>query len=373
MKKNFIILVCFTLLLAFSCKNQAQTVPEEKPTQTETEETATGSVNSGDAATADKPVPEKTKPQTPKAKPKEAQKPQPPKETPKPVEPKIDPAKAPAEAEVKKAETLLAECTKVGVPKNFPNEFNSAKADVTAAKNAANAKNYAQAKTSAVKAQTKLQTLLNLNRSVAVKSEITDKQFEGAAAQEYSNAEIAYIKATENFGKNDSQALDYSKTAVKNYESVLNKGYVAWVKGAFEAATKAKAQCDGIKASKSAAAEYAAADKFYTAAKAAEQKKNYNDAYAGYVSAQDGFVRIYDKVSVLRAEALKAMQKASAQQQVSSELAAEADAVIPLTEGDPKTIQEAVDAINATEAPETPEEIETPVIENAPVDTGSEN
>jgi len=158
--------------------------------------------------------------------------------------------------------------------------------------------------------------------------------------------------------------LNYSKTALQNYESVLSKGYVAWVKGAFEAATKSKAQCDSIKASKAAATEYAAADKLYVSGKAFEQKKNYDDAYAAYIASNEQFTRIYDKVSVLRAEALKAMERASAQQQISSELAAEADVVIPLKEGDPTNIKDAAESVNATQPP---------AIENAPADTGSGN
>ena len=359
MKKNVTIILLMTLLFVFSCKSQPKAALKDETKKAETSvsvaegSSATNADGKTSTGTA-KPAPEKVEPKPAEPKPAE----------PKVVEPKVDPAKAPAEAELKKAEGLLAECTKAGVPKVFPSEFNAAKADVNAAKDAANAKNYAKAKASAVEAQNKLQTLLNLNAAANVKSDIATRKFEGASAQEYTNAEIAYIKAGETFGKNTVQALNYSKTALQNYESVLSKGYVAWVKGAFEAATKSKAQCDSIKASKAAATEYAAADKLYVSGKAFEQKKNYDDAYSAYIASNEQFTRIYDKVSVLRAEALKAMERASAQQQISSELAAEADVVIPLKEGDPTNIKDAAESVNATQPP---------AIENAPADTGSGN
>ncbi|MEL3909241.1 MAG: hypothetical protein P1P64_09590 [Treponemataceae bacterium] len=356
MKKNFMIILFVSLLFAFSCKSEPKTTQEEDVQQTEVEivEETTSK-----APAETKPVP----------KPKPAPKPEPKKETPKPVEkPKADPAKPVAEAELKKADGLMAQCTKLGVDKAFPKEFNSAKADFNAAKTAAKNNKYAQAKTVATKANTKFQTLLNLNDANIAKSDIVERKFEGASAKEFSNAEIAYIKALENFDKNENQALNYSKTSVQNYESVLEKGYVAWVKIAFDAATKSKANCDNIKANKAAKNEYNIADNFYKEARAFELKKNYKDAQAKYVVANEQFTNIFDKVSVLRAEAEKAMEKASLQQKISSELAAEADKILPLMEDTP----EATKTDKMIDLEESEELTEEPVIENAPSDTGVE-
>lgn len=358
MKKNFVIILFASLLLAFSCKSQQTKTPDEEvaPTVETTEEATPTPV---EKAPVSKP---KTEPK--KDKPK------------KPVEkPKADPAKPSAEAELKKADDLMAQCTKRGVDKTFPNEFNSAKADLDVAKTAAKANNYAKAKTSATNANTKFQTLLNLNDASIAKADIVERKFEGASAKEFSNAEISYIKAIENFDKDANQALNFSIIASKDYATVLEKGYIAWVKIAFDAATKAKANCDNIKANKAAKDEYNIADNFYKDGRAFELKKSYTDAQAQYVVANEQFTNVFDKVSVLRAEAEIAMEKAKAQQKISSELAAEADKLLPLEnapieevapvapETNEMSTEPALDETNV-------EPTEEPVIENAPSDTG---
>lgn len=330
MKKKWYILLLAVTFVLFSCKSKPETyteVGESVPSDTGSTSSASGTTNT-----------------TTQTKPTE-------------TTPKADPAKASAESEIKKAETSLTEVNKTDVAKLFPTEFASAKADITAAKNAANSGNYSQAKTQATKANTKLQTLLNLSKANTVKNDITTNTFEGTAPKEFSNAEIAYIKATENYGKNDNQALTYSKTALQNYERVLTSGYTNWTNIAMEGAVKAKAQCDSITANKALPTEYKAAEDLLKKARTAQTKKDYLAAYAAFNEANEKYTSIFDRVSTLRAEALTAMEKASARQELSSELAAEADIIRPLTETD--IIETGVQNI--------------PEIQNAPTDTGLGN
>lgn len=362
-------IILFSILLLFSsCKSnaKAKTTEQEKPspeiveTETSKAEVSKSSVGQrADEKKAQVKKPEKLKRPTqkkPATEPKEKQIPKKlAQQDTKKIEPKLNPAKGPAELAVKKAQSLSDNCKKLSIDKAFPTEFASASKDLNNAENSAKGNKYAEAKKQAETASQKFQTLLNLNEAGTSKNSIIENKFEGADAKTFSEAEIAYINALESFDKNSATALKQSKTATTAYASVLEKGYIQWTNIAMEAATKAKANCDSIKASKSASEEYKQADTLFKNAKSQQSKKAYAEAHKSYISSATLFTSIYDKVSVLREEALKAMKKASSQQEISSDLAAEADAIIPLK----------------AEKKEEASKTETlPIIENAPEDAG---
>lgn len=373
MIKKLMIALLACSLLFFSCKSGAEVATDEQPvveqSESDTTESAAPEVKTGQSA-AEKPKAKTTAPEkkpVEQIKPKKVEPEKKPAEQlkPKAVEPKVDPAKAPAEKELKRAQTLMADAQKAQIDKTFKDEFASAKTDLNNAERFAQSENYTKAKTEAEKASNKFETLLQLNDANSAKTSITTNQFEGADAQRFSNAEISYIKALENFDKDSKQALKYAKSASGDYNTVLEKGYVQWINTALENAANAKAKCDGIRASKSASAEYKKADEFLSKGKAAQKKKDYNEAHKSYIAAFDGFNTVYDTVSVLRAEALEAMKKTTVQQQISTELAAEADRLIPLSESS---------EVNEPETSTEPLPLEeSPVIENAPEDAGLEN
>lgn len=360
MIKKFTIILITVLLLTFSCKSggEVKAKPEVGQTEVETSidetQVATGSTEKEkpkQKATPKKTQPQRLAPKQPEPKKPSTQKTEPKKLQPKQVQPKVDPQKVPAETALKRANSLMSNCTDAGVDKSFPKEFESAKKDLNSAETSAKNKNYAEAKTFAENSSLKFETLLNLNDAQKTKNDVVKNKFEGSDAKGYSNAEIAYMKSIESFDVAPNQALGYSKSAANGYSIVLEKGYVAWTNIAKQNASKAKTNCDSIKASKSATSEYGRADKLFKDGVSQQASKNYKQAHASFTTATEQFTVIYDKVSVLRAEALKAMERASNQQKLSSELASEADIIIPITE----------DKIESS-----------PIIENAPEDAGLE-
>lgn len=351
MKKMLYFLAVAVLFTAVSCGTKPPAKPEEEISV----------VEDGTAVQTDNQSTETTETVQKSETTETVEKP----ETTKPVV-KTDPAKNAAESAFKKAQASLTEAKKVGADRAYEEMFASAQADMNSAEAALNSGDYTKAKKDADTASIKLQTLVNLTKASGFKETIDENDFAGSAATEYSNAEIAYIKATEQYGTNNAAALTASKTALTNYETVLTAGYTQWIAIAKENAAKAKASCDSIKAQKAAASAYKAANDAYTKAKTYEQKKDYANAYTSYKTAAEQFSGIYDTVSVLRAEALAAMEKAKEQQQASSQLAAEADIIRPLTEAD-------IDETGEQNIPEKTSTEPLPDIDNAPADDGLEN
>ncbi|PIE98008.1 MAG: hypothetical protein CR988_05130 [Treponema sp.] len=351
-KKIFVILMVFTVLGFASCKSKPETKEKKEETTVEVDKTENANVikvDNSKKAKSNKPKvtlknkPKATAKKTVKAKPK-AKKPiakktiaKKPKTTPKkpvakkPATPKKTTGK---ESALVNAEKLLENCKNKKIDIKFSKQFLIAQQDIVSARKSSKEGKSTEVKKHADLAATRLTTLLNLDSASDLKNEITTNTFEGYAPDQYADAEIEYIKAFDNYGKQDQAAKDSSIKSLKLYTTVSNTGYREWTSLAKKGAENAKSKCDTLKANMSAKSDYDKALKSFTDGQTAEQKKNFKVAANTYNESAKMFTYIYDIVSTKRAEAEKAMRLAKEQQERSSSLAAEADITAPLSEKD---------------------------------------
>lgn len=237
-----------------------------------------------------------------------------------------------AETAISQAKELSAQCKERGLDKQYSAHFSSAQSDINAAESSLKSSKYADAQKSANSATSKLQTLINLDDCNVAKTEIQANDFGHYDAKNFSDAEIEYIKAVENVGKNYTDAYNYSTSALKKYNTVVDAGYKEWTSIAKENALKARANCDAISANKSEPTNYTSAVTLYSQASKTEAAKNYREAYSQYDKSAALFTSVYNTVYPKRREAQIAMEIADQKQSESSVLAAYADQAAPLDE-----------------------------------------
>lgn len=175
-------------------------------------------------------------------------------------------------------------------------------------------------------------TLSNLMNAAALRAEIETNNFARYSPTDYVEAERFSINTVDHYRLDHKMAKESSEDTLKLYKKVAAKGYFEFTKTAKNTAKEYKDDCDSIKVSRSRKEDYNKAVITYNRGKSAADKSDYKEAYKSYNEAAKLFAKLYEEVSLRRAEAEKAMADAALRQQESSDLALEADKEAPLTE-----------------------------------------
>ncbi|UTC74433.1 hypothetical protein E4O03_09435 [Treponema sp. OMZ 792] len=275
-------------------------------------------------------------------------------------EPKVEEVKTPAvetekpkqetvKPEVPKADPLLAElklfqgqngkvnkarkkAVELGADKAYTELFQVPEALKQKADSDAQAGNYKAAIAKYNEAIIRYDTLSNLMNASSLRAEIESNNFGRYSPADYVDAERFSINTIDHYRLDHKMAKEASEDAVKLYKKVAAKGYLEFTKTAKDTAKEYKDDCDSIKAARSRKEEYNKAVRTYNKGKSAADRADYKEAYISYNEAAKLFAKLYEEVSLKRAEAEKAMAEAAMRQQESSDLALEADKEAPLTE-----------------------------------------
>ena len=138
-----------------------------------------------------------------------------------------------------------------------------------------------------------------------------------------------------------AQLNEQATIAYDAYFSILAANYEALCQSQREKALAAKEKADSIKSAMAAKDAYTAATVVLSSAESAFTLKNYESAYDNFVKAANDFTAIYDEVFVRRATAEEAIRRAQKKIDASAALAAEADEIAPLSEGEGETTEDA--------------------------------
>lgn len=220
----------------------------------------------------------------------------------------------------------------LGADKAYPDLFNIAEDIKKKAEADVEAGNLKGAIEKYNEAMIRYDTLSNLMIAAFLRDEIEKNGFTVYAQDDYVEAEKCSANTIEHYNLDYKMAKETSEDALKLYKNVLNKGYMEFSQKARDTAKEHKADCDSIKASRSRKEEYNKAIRIYNKGKLASDKSDYKEAYLSYTEAGNLFAKLYEEVSIKRAEAEKAMAEAAKKQQESSNLALEADQEAPLNE-----------------------------------------
>ncbi|EMB24652.1 hypothetical protein [Treponema denticola] len=268
-----------------------------------------------------------------------------------PPEPKVEEVKAPAvkqegdetdpilaklkllQGEDGKVNQVRERAIELGADEAYPDFFNAAddvkqKADADVA-----AGNLKEAIAKYEEAVSRYETLINLTEASNLRTKIEANGFAAYSPADYVEAEKFSINAIDHYPLDYKMAKESSEDALKLYKKVVNKGYFEFAKRSKDTAKEYKDDCDSIKVARSRKEEYNKAVKIYNRGKSAADKSDYKEAYMSYNEAAKLFAKLYEEVSLKKAEAEKAMAEAARRQQESSDLALEADKEAPLTEG----------------------------------------
>lgn len=176
------------------------------------------------------------------------------------------------------------------------------------------------------------ETLTNMMTASNLRTEIEANGFAAYTPTDYVEAERFSINTVDHYSLDYKMSKEASVDALKLYKKVLDKGYFEFTKTSKNTAKEYKEDCDSIKAARSRKEEYNKAVRTYNQGKSAADNSDYKKAYMSYNEAAKLFAKLYEEVSLKRAEAEKAMAEAAKRQQESSDLALEADKEAPLTE-----------------------------------------
>ncbi|UTC63173.1 hypothetical protein E4O05_04570 [Treponema sp. OMZ 787] len=263
----------------------------------------------------------------------------------KPEEPKADVVKP----EAPKPDPLLAElklfqgpngkvskarkkAVELGADKSYSELFQVSEALRQKADSDAQAGNYKAAIAKYNEAVIRYETLSNLMNISALRNEIENYNFGRYSPTDYVEAERFSINTIDHYRLDHKMAKESSEDALKLYKKVAAKGYLEFTKTAKDTAKEYKEDCDSIKAARSRKEDYNKAVRTYNQGKVSADRSDYKEAYKSYNEAAKLFAKLYEEVSLRRAEAEKAMAEAAMRQQESSDLALEADKEAPLTE-----------------------------------------
>ena len=268
-----------------------------------------------------------------------------------PPEPKVEEVKTPAvKQEGAETDPILAElklfqgengkvnkarkrAMELGADEAYPDFFNAADDVKQKADTAAEAGNLKEAIAKYDEAVIRYDTLSNLMNAATLRAEIEGNNFGSYSPADYVEAEKFSINAIDHYPLDYKMAKESSEDALKLYKKVINKGYFEFAKKSKDTAKESKYYCDSIKVARSRKEEYNKAVKIYNRGKSAADKSDYKEAYMSYNEAAKLFAKLYEEVSLKKAEAERAMAEAARRQQESSDLALEADKEAPLTEG----------------------------------------
>lgn len=176
------------------------------------------------------------------------------------------------------------------------------------------------------------ETLSNLALAAEMRAEIDEKDFAGYDSQSYTEGERLYRNALNRFGIDYNTALSSSEDCLSLYRKVITAGYTAWAQTAKAAASEAKTDCDSIKVSKSMSKEYNEAVQDFNTGNKAFSQNEFKKSFEAYSNSFKTFLKLYKIVSEKRMEAEAALARAREKQNISSELALEADKAAPLPE-----------------------------------------
>lgn len=268
-----------------------------------------------------------------------------------PPEPKVEEVKTPAvKQEGDETDPILAKlkllqgedgkvnkarkrAMELGADEAYPDFFNAADDVKQKADTAAEAGNLKEAIAKYDEAVIRYDTLSNLMNAATLRAEIEANGFAAYSPSDYADAERFSINTVDHYPLDHKMAKESSEDALKLYKKVVNKGYFEFAKKSKDTAKEYKDDCDSIKVARSRKEEYNKAVKIYNRGKSAADKSDYKEAYMSYNEAAKLFAKLYEEVSLKKAEAEKAMAEAARRQQESSDLALEADKEAPLTEG----------------------------------------
>ncbi|UTC83260.1 hypothetical protein [Treponema denticola] len=277
-----------------------------------------------------------------------------------PPEPKVEEVKAPVvekeepkqevvKPEVPKTDPLLAElklfqgqngkvnkarkkAVELGADKAYAELFQVPETLRQKADSDAQAGNYKAAIAKYNEAIIRYDTLSNLMNAATLRTEIESNNFGSYSPADYVEAERFSINTIDHYPLDHKMAKESSEDALKLYKKVAAKGYLESAKKSKDTAKEYKDDCDSIKVARSRKEDYNKAVRIYNRGKSAADRSDYKEAYTSYNEAAKLFAKLYEEVSLKKAEAEKAMAEAAKRQQESSALALEADKEAPLTE-----------------------------------------
>ena len=139
--------------------------------------------------------------------------------------------------------------------------------------------------------------------------------------------------ALDKFAQDDTGAaqLADATAAYDSYKELLNKGFVALAGKERNAALEAKKQADSVRAGVAQKEAYEKAADRFKRADSDYVTKSIEAAYEGYKAAKETFAGLYESVSVSRAAAQAAIERAKQRAAESARYAASADEIAPLT------------------------------------------
>lgn len=226
-----------------------------------------------------------------------------------------------------------AEAVRVGADAYFPEQFALADAALESASSQKEAGAKEESYASAQIALMRYRTLILGMEAVALNDDIVRNDFGASSSEDYAMAGQKYEESAAAYGTADPASYEAAQECVAYLKKVSNAGYKTWALDKQNRVNDIRSLCDAIKAKRSMAAEYAAAEKLSASAeKLGMQANDWKASYEAYSDAEVAFTNLYQEVSLRRNAADLAISAAKNRQSESSELARKADEAAPLPE-----------------------------------------
>jgi hypothetical protein len=215
-------------------------------------------------------------------------------------------------------------------------------------------------------------------KAVALRQKIDKNDFAQYTPEELQSGDAKYTEAVASFGTADASALDSMIAALDSFRKVYNAGFKVLAEKEESRANEAKALCDSIKASRSMTKDYDAAMWMYDQGASAGIRDEWERAYEQYSGAAVALASVFEAATLKRNAADAAISAAKNRQQASSDLAAKADQLAPLSQDaegyseDPYVIETAAAEPAAPESTDSPETQAAPADQAVPADAASD-
>lgn len=187
-----------------------------------------------------------------------------------------------------------------------------------------------------------------------LRQKILENGFDTEDPETFAAAEAKYNDAVMQFTADAENARAVSREALAAYEELCASGFRRLAEKEKTRAGEMRDLCNSIKAQRSMAEDYAAAEEVYGAAEALGAENDWESAFRTYEESSILFAEVYQNALYKRNAAEAAMNAARERQEASTALALEADEIAPLPDE-----EETGDTAEAAAEPDSAGQTET--------------
>ncbi|MBO8450406.1 MAG: hypothetical protein IAA96_04795 [Spirochaetes bacterium] len=255
------------------------------------------------------------------------------------------------QAEIEAAREAAIEA---GAREYYPEQFGMAEA---AAEQALEAYNRGDMETAYAEGQKVLAWYQMLKTGIDIRDlrqKILENGFDTEDPEAFAAAEAKYNDAVMQFTADAENARAVSREALAAYEELCASGFRRLAEKEKTRAGEMRDLCNSIKAQRSMAEDYAAAEEVYGAAEALGAENDWESAFRTYEESSILFAEVYQNALYKRNAAEAAMNAARERQEASTALALEADEIAPLPDE-----EETGDTAEAAAEPDSAGQTET--------------